>query len=152
MKTTKEELAARLNLVEYTNETEDAAIIADAKESNLLIVFGASDDLCEFAGAFRDEAYCDNGRVIRFTRDGKIPDMEEVRGALKKLKDELGFKPEIPELLQIEAVWNSAMPDGRIPSWRYKTALPHATFEVMEDGELYCVGLVIDLNEIGGRP
>lgn len=147
MKTTKEELAARLHGVEIGDECADRQIIADAKESNLLIVYGASDDLCEFEGAFSEEVDCYEGGTIRFTRAGKCPDEEILRQALETLNDALGFTPALPELLTVEAVWDDEAPDGRQPSWHYKTTLPHATFDVMEDGELYCIGLVIDLSE-----
>lgn len=33
-------------------------------------------------------------------------------------------------------------------AWSYKTDLPHAEFSIYEDDELYCVGLVIDLNSV----
>ena len=51
---TKEQLAELLNGNEYrdemTKEQEQAA-----KQNNLLVLFGASDDLLEMRGAIRDE-------------------------------------------------------------------------------------------------
>ena len=147
MKTTKEEIAARLHGVEYGNEDADKQIIADARESNLLIISGASDDLCELRGAFRNEAGCYGGGDVFFTASGNLPDMAQVNEAVVVLEEELGLKVKLPGLLKIEAIWGQAAPDGRTPSWHYKTTIPHATFDVMEDGELYCIGLVIDLSE-----
>lgn len=144
---TKQELAALLNGNEIGNEVPDELARA-ARTSNLLIVFGASDDLCEFDGAFREEASCCDGGEILFAKDGKIPDMHEVQSALRILRDELGEGIRLPDLLKIEAIWDEKAPDGRECSWHYKTDLPHATFDIMEDGELYCIGMVIDLSEI----
>lgn len=42
----------------------------------------------------------------------------------------------------VEAVWDN---DGY--SWTYKTDIPHETFEVLEDGEKYCRGIVFYLHE-----
>lgn len=42
----------------------------------------------------------------------------------------------------IEAVWCPDEPDC---SWAYKTDIPHVTFDVVEDGELYCRGIVFRL-------
>lgn len=42
----------------------------------------------------------------------------------------------------IEALWCS----GRDCSWSYETELPHAEFNIYDDDELYCIGMVVDLN------
>ncbi len=42
----------------------------------------------------------------------------------------------------IEALWCS----GRDCSWSYETELPHAEFNIYEGDELYCIGMVVDLN------
>ena len=146
---TKEQLAAMMHGREIGDETTPE-IIAAAKENRLLIIYGASDDLCEFDGAFMEEAGCYNGGGICFTKNGKIPQMDEVTEALRMIQEQLGFAPEIPKtwLLKIEAVWAEQDPKGRECSWHYKADLPHATFDVMEDESLYCVGIVIDLKEI----
>lgn len=49
---------------------------------------------------------------------------------------------DLPE--NIEAIW---CPDDKNCSWAYETKLAHAEFNIYEDNELYCVGIVIDLNE-----
>jgi len=43
----------------------------------------------------------------------------------------------------IEAVWCDKERDC---AWSYKTEMPHAEFNIYEDGELYCVGIVVDSN------
>lgn len=48
---------------------------------------------------------------------------------------------------QIEAIWGK---DGI--SWQYKTDIPHATFNVMEDDEVYCIGIVFDIKELEVKP
>lgn len=44
----------------------------------------------------------------------------------------------------IEALW--CKEDGY--SWTYKTEIPHATFEVVEDEEPYCRGIVFALADL----
>jgi hypothetical protein len=57
---TKEELAGRLDGREYRDEVTKQDCI-DARESGLLIVFGASDDLMEVRGVVDDEYGAYNG-------------------------------------------------------------------------------------------
>ena len=46
---------------------------------------------------------------------------------------------------EIEAKWD----DNDVgASWTYETDIPHKTFKVMEGGDLYCLGIVIDLNNL----
>lgn len=113
---TKEELAAVLNGRQY-REVPNLKDVQLAKENNLLIVYGASDDLCEFSGAIYDEFDCYDGGEIECE--------------------------DLPST--IEAIWGEK--DGE-PSWSYKTDMPHAEFNIYDDNELYCVGMVIDLNEV----
>lgn len=47
--------AARMDGVQYTEETNDRDLILEAKENNIVIAFCASDDLIEFVGAIDDE-------------------------------------------------------------------------------------------------
>ena len=65
---TKKELAEKLNGRQYGDSFED--VLEDAKQSGLVMVTGASDDLMEFAGAFRDEGGCFDGGRVYFDCDG----------------------------------------------------------------------------------
>lgn len=60
---TKEQLAERLNGRQYGGELnrEEEKL---AKESGLVVIFGASDDLCEMRGAIDDEFGCYDGGEI----------------------------------------------------------------------------------------
>src|SRR5215472_10913763 len=67
---TKEKLAKQLDGHEYCEEIS-AVIEAEAKEADLVIVFGNSDDLIEFRGAIHDEAGCYEGGEYWIV-DGKL--------------------------------------------------------------------------------
>ena len=57
---TKEELAEKLNGMEYRTDIPKE-LIEQAKENGLVVVYGYSDDLIEFEGAFYDEGSCYKG-------------------------------------------------------------------------------------------
>jgi len=137
---TKEGLAALLNGREYGDEMT-AEEERDAGQAGLLVVFGASDDLAEFRGAWIDEAGCSGGGTLLFDREGLIPSNRSDRWSDEEMARYFARKA---KALQVEALW-CAEPGY---SWTYKTDLPHATFEVVEDGEPYCRGIVINLAEV----
>lgn len=110
---TKEKIAAMLDGRQYGEITD--AETALAKENDLVVIFGASDDLCEFRGAIYDEFDCYDGGVI--------------------------YCDQLPE--SIETVWGK-----NDISWTYETTMPHASFRIYDDDELYCIGIVIDLKEV----
>lgn len=132
---TKEELATKLNGREYMGEITKAEE-QEAKESGLVVVFGASDDLIEFRGAIRDEAYCSHGSMIAITKEG-LP------------KNECGdsdcpyFMKYWKSLTKIKALFDS---NGY--SWQYEAPFPVARFDIMEDEEKYCQGIVFELSSL----
>ncbi len=127
-------LSKKLNGVAYGNETTPE-IENEAKESGLVIVFGASDDLMEFRGAIYDEVSAYDGGSAFVTEDGLLEN---------KCDDEdcPYFKKEQVKAREIKAEWCPEKDGETYASWKITTDIPHHTFEVMEDDELYCVGLV----------
>lgn len=128
---TKKELAEKLNGTEYVGlNLFSEEILKEAKESGLVIVSGASDDLMEFEGALEDEGNCYTGGVVYFDRNGVSMDGNE--------RDNY-----------IIAIWcNSEDDEGNQAVWSYDTDIPHETFKVWEDGELFCIGLVFAIEDI----
>jgi hypothetical protein len=139
---TKEELAAKLNGREYGEELYDLDM-DEVKENNLVIIYGASDDLIEFDGAINDESGCCGGGKIKFDKKGVIPEWDEIKDALDEdtARVYLNRKENYSE---IEAVWCS----GSGYSWEFKTDIPHACFDIMDEGEKYCRGIVISLDDM----
>lgn len=137
---TKEALAARIDGREYGEEVtiEDTH---QAKQSGLVIAFGASDDLLELHGAIDDEIGAYGGTKVQMAPDGKIPPAED-QEVLKRYGA-------MPTLHTIEAIWS---PNGDLPlSWLIKTDLPSAPFTIMEDGDPFCVGVVFELPGSGAQ-
>ena len=125
---TKKELADKLNGRAYGDTFKD--VLEEARESGLVIVTGASDDLMEFQGAIEDEGSCYDGGNVYFDKDGVSQDGTERANV-------------------IEAVWCNGMnSDGIQADWTYKTDIPCERFDIWEDGELYCVGIVFSVEDI----
>jgi hypothetical protein len=139
--TTKEELAARLTGRTIGEETSWAEG-TEAREAGLVIVFGASDDLMEFEGAIDDEVDVQNGGMAQLDQSGvldrdRCEDDDEIADHVQRLRT----------AKTIKALW-AAEPGY---SWTYETDIPHATFEIVEDGvdgEPYCRGIVFELGAL----
>lgn len=139
--TNPKEIAAALHGMEY--RTPIPKNIRDAaKEAGIVIVYGASDDLMEFDGAIRDEIGCYDGGSVFLDSGGLCRDFNELCESkdfegLRKYFDGIGKRK------MIEAIWGR---DGI--SWQYETDVPHEIFDIMEDGEVYCRGIVFRLGDI----
>ena len=134
---TKEECAKMLDGREMGEEVSQSEAEA-AKESGLVIIYGASDDLMEFEGAIRDEVGCCDGGTAYLDETGLFSSECENEGCPYAEREQAKCKT-------IEAVW--CPPCGG--TWAYETEIPHATFKIYEDGELYCTGIVFDLYRLG---
>ena len=140
---TKEKLASLLDGKEYREEVlgEHADV---AKEHGLVVVYGLSDDLMEFEGVIDDEFGCYEGGVCRIDKDGVVPDREMMEEAEDDDEAMEAWLHRKKAAKKIEAIWCA----DNEPSWTYKTSIPHATFNIMEDGEVQCRGLVFNITDL----
>ena len=136
---TVSQIASTLDGCEIMREVS-GALSNYAEASGIVIVFGASDDLMEFRGAIYDEAGCCGGGSVLIDQSGIIPSWDDVCEDEAEAEKYFTRKKAVAE---IEAVWA----EGDV-SWQYKTDIPHETFKVMEDGEVYCIGIVFALADI----
>lgn len=124
----KEELAIFLQGREYGNEiTKEES--KQAKENGLVVVFGYSDDCMELRGAINDEfgteAYFDNeGNTLERCDDDCIHSQRAFEKANK-----------------IEGDYTNS-------GWRFTTTIPHDTFDIVEEDELYCRGIVFNIKDL----
>ena len=137
-KPTAESIALMLTGREYPLEIPKD-ILAQAKAAGMVIVYGHSDDLMEFAGAIDDEIGVDGGGTAHLDRRGVL-DREQCESD-EEIAD---YTIRKRTSQKIEALWCA---EGDY-SWTYATDLPHATFEVVEDGEPYCRGIVFALADL----
>jgi hypothetical protein len=128
------EFAATLDGREYPFElTRDEKDFA--KDANWVVVYNDSDDNMEFRGAITDEVGCYGGGVAYITKDAEL--------LVNECDDEdcPYFRKLIGGSIKIDAV------DGTW--WELRTVIPHETFNIMEDGDLYGIGIVFDRNNLG---
>ena len=130
------EWAEKLEGREYGHEisSDEGAV---AKENNVVIVFGGSDDRMEFTGAIYDEVSCYGGGNAYITASGQL--LEN-----RCPEDDCPyFQEEKRKTMKIEAIWDH---DGY--SWVFETKIPHEAFNIFEDGETYCRGIVFSQDNL----
>lgn len=129
------EIAGLLDGMEYGEELPKEVVL-DAKRNGVVIVFGASDDLMEFQGAIEGEvdsyeegaAYINkNGLLVNKCDNEDCPYFRD-----KQLHARL-----------VTAIW-----DMEGYSWIFETEIPHETFEIVENGEKYCRGIVFAMEDL----
>jgi hypothetical protein len=132
-----QEVADKLNGVEYGNEGSILTLVycKELRREGIVVVRGYSDDLMEFDGAISDEFGIDtiylnsNGLIRNECDDDRCPYFAE------KLKEAKYYI--IPEWCKTSEY-----------SWTYHTNIPHAVFDVVEDEDKYCRGIVFRLSDL----
>lgn len=115
----------------------------EARKNGLVIVFGYSDDNMEFRGAIEDEVGCWNGGKAKITPNLKIFQEHVNKESLQYNRDHISRMPEI------EAIWCPQDETGKVKcSWEFRAPFPHSTFRMIEDGRLYCIGIVFNKIQI----
>lgn len=125
---TAKQLAEKMNGREYPNEiTPDEE--REAYCNRLVAVYGYSDDCLEFAGYIDDEVGAFEGTTVYVLGDGTVDKY--------KLNDNA-----------ITALWDACTAEGERAAWVIETDIPHETFKIYEDGELFCVGIVFRMDDL----
>jgi hypothetical protein len=137
---TKEELAKALNgtdLFEIVSEELKKA----ARDNNLVIIYGYSDDLLELEGAIRDEVDAWQGVTVQLSKKGlSMPTCKDPECCCNLQAD--------PSARAVKASTN--VKDSEY-FWTIETEIPHATFDILDkrdDEYKFCRGIVIDLKEV----
>lgn len=134
---TKQELAQMLNGMQY-NDTIDIDLLKLAKEYEFIIVYGHSDDLMIISGAVEGsvdcygggEVYFLHGDLLEFPCNDEYPECQYIQKCIK-------------DAYSVKAIWGNSE-----YSWIYETKIPHVIFDIMEDEEKYCRGIIFDLEDI----
>lgn len=135
---TKELLAELLDGREYGGEI-DKAEAHQAKQYGLVVVFGYSDDNVELRGAIYEEVGAYEGTTLYFDTQGLLEN--------KCIDEDCPHYAEAKKTAKtIEAV--SDMSGNGDYCWTFKTDIPHATFDIMEEGEKFCKGIVFEISAL----
>jgi len=135
---TKEQLAASIDGSEYPLRLSGQTT-KEAAAANLVIVYGASDDLTEFEGAICDELDAFEGATHYLTAEGLYPGNQCCEDDCPNY-----IPPSEDNAVTLKAIW---CPDEE-KSWAFKTGIPYATFNIMEDGGVYCEGIVFSMDVV----
>ena len=137
---TAKELAAQLEGINYRSRL-NKNLLEQAKASGLVIVYGMSDDLMEFDGAIREELDAYGGTTAYISPEGLLQnDCAE--------HDCPYFKKIMKRAATIDALWAQELEY----SWTFRTEIPHEKFEIIDDGEPYCRGIVFRLADVPELP
>jgi hypothetical protein len=149
-----EKLFELLSNREYRDETT-SEIEKFAKDNNFVIMFGASDDLLEFRGAYFEEFGASNKTKFYFNKNMSIfynknkidiaKLLNENRNIFNGLHIENNFEYELELLNKIEVFWCKNEDNY---AWSYKTNFPSISFDILEDGEIYSQGIIFSLDDL----
>lgn len=138
---TKETIAKQLHGMEYGTRIP-RSITKAAKEANLLIVHGASDDLIQFFGVWEDEVGARDKTVVTFDEQGFVPAFDSVHGKWRDAEDALAWAHRCRRACEIHVHFGAS-------GWTYSTSFPVARFDIVEDNAVYCRGMVFGLQDVG---
>lgn len=110
------------------------------RDAGIVIVHGASDDIMSFKGAIDDEVSCYEGGTAMVDAEGLLDENTEDMSE-DELRHHLDRKARAKA---IHALWS----DHAGPAWTYNTEIRCETFEMLDDGEAYCIGLVFSLSAL----
>jgi hypothetical protein len=133
-----------MNINEFAKmlDGRDYGYEMDTQEENealhlgFVVVYGYSDDGAELKGVIDDEVFCFEGGEIWLDKNGLFEECEYECKYSNKVKENCKL---------IKIIWHNK----GATSWTYKTDIPHAKFSIMEDGNVYCRGIVFDINNLG---
>jgi hypothetical protein len=143
----------KANLIEWSKKLNEAkieypfnavAFSNELKRDGLIVAYGNSDDLLEFAGALDDEVgawdgttvslgVLETGEVIVFNEDENRETLTFNRFQISKMKKINALWCPQNERNEVWASWHITAPDIDLSAW----------FDIFEDGELNCRGLII---------
>jgi hypothetical protein len=138
---TKEELANALDSTGFTCDDISCTLNVpeelreQAIKSGLVFVCGPDYDTMEFDGAIRHRLDRCNGGMAYLDETGLL-EKESGENCPCIAIRQAGVKT-------IYANWNDCK-----CLWTYETSIPHAKFNLFDEGELSCVGIVFDLSEL----
>lgn len=126
------DVASKLDGIQYRQGEPDRAFEKELRDNRLVVVIGSSDDLVNFYGAISDELGAYEHYI---TPEGMSRNKCDCDGCPY-------YEEHLKNAKVIEPEWCNH-PDY---AWTYKTSIPHATFDVMEDDEKYCRGIIFSLD------
>ena len=142
----KEELAQLLNGRQIGKEMTYQEHL-QARKNGLLVCYGYSYDLLEFRGIIYNRVSFYEGEDIFLykNKDQKIAILEESNyDEIKEILEGYNIDFILPKI-PIKIQW---CPEELACLWLIKTDIPHTTFDIYDDEDLYSRGIVLELSDI----
>jgi hypothetical protein len=138
---TAEEFARLLDGREYGDEMskEENELAA---ENRLFVFFGYSDNNLEIKGIIDDEIGAYEGIEVCIAKTVNTPYWSIVNEEMKAIAG--NFVKNLKNFI-VKIDW---CPDDLDTSWLITTDVPHATFDIMEDDDLFCRGIVVSESDV----
>jgi hypothetical protein len=134
------EIAKLLHGIEYKRPHQIPIQIQEiAKANGIVIVIGANDDLVQLCGALNDELCASEFKISPY---GVVPDFNDLlsRSDRDGLRSFFAFEYTSMPIKPIYGQNHKA--------WQYETPIVHDQFDIMEDGNIYCTGIVFRLADV----
>lgn len=143
---TKEELAELLN----GRDIDNVLLPLEKKQAvkdGLIVVYGQSDDTMQFDGLITDEVggYHHALGIIVQKKGAKLDIISEE--SIEEMEDWCEENQIDFNIPQVE-VLGEYCPPGFDGYWKISTTIPHATFSIMEENEVQCLGLVLHQDDV----
>jgi hypothetical protein len=140
---TLQQFAEQLNGKEYCTRLFTDAEIQTAKDNGFIIAYGASDDLLELRGAITEEFGAYDGGECHIINNGVYS--EDVYNKIKNAVNLVGL--EMPKTVTVVAEWAPEKDGECYASWHIHVvgASEVASFDVLEDDELFCRACVFKI-------
>lgn len=145
---TAEELAGKINETELGKDL-GKSIAKMAKEAGLIVVYAFDSDLVAFMGAVEFMVYADHSLsfvLVNHEDEWHIKDTDTLTMGLKATSiDLLAIKQQ-----ETGKAINLAMKPDELPSayWQIITRIPHSTFDITFEEDLYCRGIVFSIKDL----
>ena len=134
---TVKEIAEKLN-----NNDIDVGLVLTGVELlrlGVVVAYGQSDDLLQLRGAIADELGAYEGTEIKLNNKGIVKNLCDEEDCPYFLKEESEAR------FFIKSEYDPASIDA---TWLITSNIPHETFDLMSEDELFCRGIVFLLGDL----
>lgn len=119
-----------------------------AKPNDLVVIVGQSDDILAFYGSIDDEVSAWGGTTATIDVEGIRPEWCSDWYMSEAGAESYFARKKLPSMT-ITAVWcGSDSDDLDAPPWTISSNSDCATFTMLEDGQVFCRGIVVDLKDL----
>lgn len=126
-------------------------ILKFAKYNNLVIVYVGKDDKIKFEGAIQDKTDSCDGDILYFDKEGFVFNDCPQGIDCPYFKDILDLRLNYKKDLFQITVHHPMLRRWVFSKWSFSTEIPHLKFDTYKSGEIFCEGIIFDLNNLTNK-